>query len=383
MRQDAPTADTSAASDRRNSFDLVRLMAALAVALAHQLNIIGDSLPGYGQFAICPSGPKLADAGLFVFFALSGYLVFRSLDSDPRLGRFALARGLRIYPGAIAAIVVCVVVGAAVTALPAAAYWTDPGTWRFLVHNGAILLTPTEFQLPGVLGEARWPAVDVPIWTLKYELLCYGVLFGLHRCAGRWRSAALGLLALGATAAFVYGRVVPPVGQTGLASLGGFEPVHVNRFFAVFFASAFYAAAGPFSGRARWAGAAGLAAVWLLAPFDAVRYVVAVLLLGFGAIELGRSRLLYSAAYHRLGDLSYGTYLYSFPIQMLTLSRWLTPGNVWLLTALDLALVLGCAALSWRLVERPAMRLKPPPLAPLGAMSAPSPHLVFSGRMRP
>ena len=70
MRQDSTLAATRIPPDRRNSFDLVRLLAALAVMLAHQLNIAGYVLPGYGQFAVGPSAPKLADAGLYVFFAL-------------------------------------------------------------------------------------------------------------------------------------------------------------------------------------------------------------------------------------------------------------------------------------------------------------------------
>ena len=111
--------------------------------------------------------------------------------------------------------------------------------------------------------------------------------------------------------------------------------------------------------RARRVGAALLLAVWLMASIEAIRFAAAIFLLGFGAVELGRSRVLYSTAYHRVGDLSYGIYLYAFPIQMLTLSRWLTPGNVWLITGLDLAIVLACATLSWRFVERPTMRLKP------------------------
>ncbi len=353
--------------DRRNSFDAVRLIAALAVVLAHQLNIAGYTLPGYGQPSLGAGGPKLADAGLYVFFALSGYLVFQSLDGDPRIGRFIAARALRIYPGVVVNVVVCLAFGAAVTSLSATAYWGAAETWRFLLHNAAILIAPTEFQLPGVLTESPWPSVNVPLWTLKYEVLCYLALLALYKGvtllaeparAAALRRAALAAAAVIMTAWFVYGRAHPPPPSGGLDTLGPFSVVHVVRFFAVFSAGAAYAAAEPWSLGRRLSLAGLLGTVLLIGPTPEVRFVAAVLTIGFGAVALGRSRLLYSRAYHRIGDLSYGTYLYAFPIQMLTLSRWLDAGNFWLLTSVDVALALACAALSWRWVERPALKLK-------------------------
>ena len=62
-------------------------------------------------------------------------------------------------------------------------------------------------------------------------------------------------------------------------------------------------------------------------------------------------------------DLSYGLYLYGWPAQQLA---WMLPtgktvfGNIVLATAIALA----CAALSWFLVERPALRLKKRWVAP-------------------
>jgi peptidoglycan/LPS O-acetylase OafA/YrhL len=324
-------------------------------------------LPGYGQPSIGPGGPKLADAGLYVFFALSGYLVFQSLDGDPRIGRFLAARALRIYPGVVVNVALCLLFGAAVTNLPAAAYWGSAETWRFFLHDAAVILTPTAFQLPGALWESRWPSVNVPLWTLKYEILCYAVLLAFYkgvtllageRGARTARTGALAVAAAAMAAWFAYGRAHPPPPNGGLDTLGAFSEVHVVRFFAVFSAGAAYAAAGPSSRGVRWAAVGLIAAAVLAGPTPEVRFVALVLAIGLGAILLGRSRLLYSRAYHRIGDLSYGTYLYAFPIQMLTLSRWLDANNFWMLTLIDVLLALGCATLSWRFVERPALRLK-------------------------
>ncbi|RYB02196.1 acyltransferase family protein [Lichenibacterium ramalinae] len=347
--------------DRRNSFDVVRLIAALSVVLAHQLNIAGYALPGYGQPSIGLGGPKLADAGLYVFFALSGYLVFQSLDADPRTGRFLSARALRIYPGVVVNVAMCTVVGAIVSTLPASAYWGAAETWRFLVHNATILVSPTEFQLPGVLTESPWPSVNVPLWTLKYEILCYVVLLIVFKATGgsdRIRAVVLTVLTALAVGWFVYDRGHPPPATGGLDTLGSFSGVHVVRFFAVFLSGATCGAWRLTTPRRRLSVTAVIGLALATTPTAESRFVVAVLAIGLGGLMIGSSRLLFSRAYHGFGDLSYGTYLYAFPIQMFTMTHWLNAENFWGLTALDVLLALACAALSWRFVERPALRWK-------------------------
>jgi peptidoglycan/LPS O-acetylase OafA/YrhL len=59
----------------------------------------------------------------------------------------------------------------------------------------------------------------------------------------------------------------------------------------------------------------------------------------------------------RLPDISYGTYLYAWPIQCM-----LAAGGVrdpWVLFAIGVPLALVAGALSWVVVERPAMSLRP------------------------
>jgi peptidoglycan/LPS O-acetylase OafA/YrhL len=62
-------------------------------------------------------------------------------------------------------------------------------------------------------------------------------------------------------------------------------------------------------------------------------------------------------AFNRLGDYSYGVYVYSFPIQQTLIER--IPGiEPMPLFALALPLTLAVAVLSWHCIERPALGLK-------------------------
>ena len=66
----------------------------------------------------------------------------------------------------------------------------------------------------------------------------------------------------------------------------------------------------------------------------------------------GRIRL-----YNRLGDYSYGVYIYAFPVQQLAAHSWsgITPFQD---MALALPVTLLFALLSWHLLEKPALALR-------------------------
>ena len=53
-------------------------------------------------------------------------------------------------------------------------------------------------------------------------------------------------------------------------------------------------------------------------------------------------------------DISYGIYIYAFPIQQITIN--LVTRNFWLSMGISVALTLGLAALSYRFVEKPFLK---------------------------
>ncbi len=58
--------------------------------------------------------------------------------------------------------------------------------------------------------------------------------------------------------------------------------------------------------------------------------------------------------FNALGDYSYGVYIYAFPVQGLMVWLWGVQSPL-LNVALSVPLTLGCAVLSWHLIERPAL----------------------------
>jgi peptidoglycan/LPS O-acetylase OafA/YrhL len=83
-----------------------------------------------------------------------------------------------------------------------------------------------------------------------------------------------------------------------------------------------------------------------------------VLLFSYGTLVLAFRT---PASLRRLaapGDVSYGVYVYAFPVQQSLSALWgsaLSPGAMFALAA---PITYALALLSWRLIERPALRLR-------------------------
>jgi len=331
---------------RGNAFDLLRLTAALLVIVDHSWVITGH--PGFPLAG--GSGTDLGQLAVGMFFLLSGYLVSSSWLADPSLRRFAGRRLLRIYP-AYAVVILLLVFLAGPLFSASGGYFRQTGTWRFLGDN--LLIIPMQYTLPGIFAHTPYPLVaDGSLWTIRVELCCYAgvAILGVLTLARRkWVLFGLAVLGLAvATAIHVTGYqgmlVHDLLGQDAAQPIAYFGLGMVAR--------AFRPGAPP--------------PLWLL-PATALSWALAwgTPLAALGAI-LFVSTLTFTIAFRAPGalhrptgsyDLSYGTYLLAFPVQEILADlgiREFAPHAI--LTAI---IVLPLAALSWRLVERPALRFKP------------------------
>ena len=343
-----------------NRFDLLRLAAALAVLLAH-----GDFL--YRLHLPVPFvGHSLGSLAVYVFFFISGYLVCQSWTRQPAWGAFWVKRLARVFPGLVVAVVFSVLVlGWAVTTLPSAAYWQAPGTWLNLVNNAAGLATVQ--TLPGVFESNPFArAVNGSLWTIRYELAMYVLLSAMSALPwlrGRrfmYPAMAVVLAALWPLARWGGWDAALEAAGSPLAEV--FRWSDFCGFGVPFFAGSTFAA---YAVRPRrWMAAAALVALCgaLYAESALLRQVAVWVLMVCGTFYLAHVGLSTSkASAHRIGrarvDVSYGVYIYAFPVQQAVTALCLARG--WSLAVcllLSLAAVLVLAALSWFAVEQPAMR---------------------------
>ncbi|KUI15648.1 acyltransferase [Mycobacterium lehmannii] len=322
---------------RDNALNAWRLILAAGVILQH-------SWPLTGRDFSTPFEQVFTQVWVDGFFVVSGFLITGSWLNNPRLREYAAARALRIFPG----LWICVLIVAFVLAPIGAAL--SGGSLRLssqiaYVLNNAVL-NIYYADIDGTPLNVPWDGVwDGPLWTLIFELICYiavavlGVAGLLRR---RWTIPVVFVLSVAGSAIVGY-----PV--MALETL----PQMVLRFAVVFSAGALlyqYRDRIP----ARW---------WLVALCAAL--VVTLGLLPnyrvYAALPLAYAVIVSGALLKRprlRNDLSYGMYIYAWPVQQLLAAA----GLIWLDPRLFFVVATACtiplAAFSWFVVERQAMKLK-------------------------
>lgn len=349
-RKPEPEATSVEAAHRRNSFDTLRLIGAAVVLVGHAFIITGHEAPTI-------MGRGLHQFGLWIFFSLSGYLICQSWRRDSRLRPYLTKRLLRILPGLWWFLGLSVlVIGPIATVLPLPAYFADHRTWVYAFKNAVLI---TGWSLPGVFDTLPVRSqMNGSLWSLAIEACLYLLVPLL---VALWRRSAiltflLGVLAPVGTVAIWWVR--PVLLQTGFHGILfgwglGVAPLFIS--------GAIIALAG-LDGPNRPRGAipaalAALAVAALLIHGNSVVAVLAAFPFALLVIALGRSPWLHWRLLDRIGDLSYGIYLSAYPLQQLMFQ--LAGGGPWRNVLLATPLTLALAGLSWRLIERPALRWKP------------------------
>ena len=296
------------------------------------------------------TGTSIGHYAVDIFFLLSGFLVTQSVVRNPDLLRYALSRILRVFPALIVGtLMTALVLGPVVSHVPIISYYADPETWLYIAGSASTLLVHE--PLPGVfntLPEAG--VVNVPLWTLKYELAAYAFLGAIVAvCLTRSR-LLIGFVAALMVAAYVAGRAAYPWPEA--------DGIVHNLLHLV---PAFFIGSTAYIFRER------IPYGWPLFGFLAVS---AFVLRETPAYELTEKLLFASVIFWiaflpsrlsqqfaRLGDFSYGIYIFHFPI-LQTIILYFPGTSSPALFFVGLSITVVVSALSWRWVEKPSLRLR-------------------------
>lgn len=327
----------AAVRKRSNSFDCIRIVAALAVLVSHQYPLTGRQEPHIFNFL------TVGSLAVLVFFCLSGYLVSQSWARDPHIGRFILRRLLRIVPAlAVVLFVSTFILGPLVTNLTFSEYVF--GLWDCF----KFLIVHLHYRLPGVFANNPFPvanAANGSLWTIPIEVAWYGILL-ITGVAGLLRRKWLLLVATIAFASWAFSG--DPTEKRVL----------INIFGASFCAGACLNAYREFWLRRPLTVFAILTALALVLYATGHQYPALFVLLPYLTIALGTADIPLLRNAGRLGDLSYGTYIVAWPTQQtiihLTANQW---AFGWSLSA-SIVVSLVLAYVSWHWVEKPALGLK-------------------------
>ena len=295
---------------------------------------------------------NLGQHAVNLFFILSGIMVAGSLDRAGTLIDFAVARILRIGPGLVTCVLLTAfALGPTLTTLSPSDYFADARVYRYAAETLALKASAT---LPGVLESVPVPQVlNVPLWTLKFEVLCYALL-GLASGLGAWRSNRLFLALVVASVA-----VCVPITLVPRPALLADVPfsAHIARFWLCFLLGVScyrWREHLPLS----WTVLAAIAGVWVLfGRHTSLEPALSFLTVGYGAVLVASLPTGPVRRWTNDTDLSYGVYIYGWPTAQALV--WAEPGMaIATLIIASLAGSLALSWLSWTLIEKPSLRAR-------------------------
>lgn len=352
-------------TSRGSNFDVLRLMAAGAVVFGHALLVT----VGSDWWSAHPTNPfhEISDDALAVFFVVSGILVTQSWLRDPDFGRYLARRAVRLLPALLAVVAITsLAIGPLVSTLAPSSYFTSPGTWAHLL-NSTLFVEP--YQLPGVFAHLPVAgAVNGSLWTLRYEFLCYLMVpLVLALVAVVRRRAAVLVVAVAvagmATSALVTHAdyVIVGTNPTSIAALPGAAgwnmlPLSV---LTTYFLAGMCIQMWLSRIRFDWRLAALAIPLFIVASQTAALFPLSVVTLAYAVAYFGLAARPVSRRLVARGDASYGIYVWGFVVEQLIVLAAGPHVPAIAIIAIALPVTWAIGLLSWRFVEKPALRFKP------------------------
>jgi peptidoglycan/LPS O-acetylase OafA/YrhL len=327
--------------ERQNNFNFLRLIFALLVLLSHAPEL-ADGNRSREILTQAFHTMSFGEAAVAGFFILSGYLIVQSWISCPEILEFLKKRVLRIYPAFIVATAISAFVVGPLAANPTQ-YFSSFSVREFV--KGLVFLGVP--KTPIVFSGTPYAIVNGSMWTISYEFKCYllVVLLGLiGAIKKRYLWAAVTVAILGVIILQKLGFLVawddPIIRLASYFFCGGCfflyrDKIPINKKVAAAMSVALLAGMFSYHGAELAFATAGAYLLFYMAlsPIKGLK------------------------SFNKYPDVSYGAYLYGWPVQKLLL--WYFPlMSPWLLFVLSAIACITLGAISWSIIEKRALSLK-------------------------
>jgi len=329
-----------------DSFGFLRLLFASFVIISHSPEVL-DGNRSRELLTRTFGSLSFGELGVSGFFLISGYLIVQSCRNSASPAQYLTKRFLRIYPGFAVSFLICWLLVGPISG--GTIVQTD------LAGQLLRLLTLSEPSVVGSFSGLHYPVLNGPMWTIIYEFRCYVIVLFLHMAGILENTKKYAIILTGFLVIYVISIRWPGSGQTRDVVQYLADGVRFVMFF--FVGGAFYVLRHFI--RLEGATALGAGIVGLGLMFVAPLAYLAVAMFGayvlfWFALRVGTGWL---SRIGRTVDISYGVYLYAWPIQNLLVQQDSEMSPV-LLAILTMATASVLGFLSWTFVEGPCMRLK-------------------------
>lgn len=263
------------------------------------------------------------------FFTISGFLVTYSfIRRDYNLVSYAKRRFVRIMPAYAVTILFCILIGWMVTSLNTIEFFFSKQTFNYFLAN-ITMLNWLEPELPNTFQNNPWPQMDGSLWAMKQEVLFYIFVpfftYLANKTGNKWICLPILILCV-----IIYPFVNDQTRYFTYFIGGMFLMLYFdlfNKYFIYIFVFSIIAV--------------------IEGVLDTLAFPIIIVGIAYYCKPLNFFR--------KVDNITYGLFLYHFPIIQLLIHYGVAEYNLILCFILTIIATFILATLSWFYIEKPLM----------------------------
>ncbi|MDQ0784205.1 acyltransferase [Chryseobacterium sp. W4I1] len=333
--------------NRSNNFDFLRLLFASLVIVSHSYPLTGKA-----EIIGTLTNGQLSLGSLSVdcFFIMSGYLIMMSLQRSKSPQEYMWKRLLRLYPAYIVLLIFTILF------LPVVYIginiFSEKTFWSYFPNS--LSLYKIQYEVKGVFENNPYPrAINGSLWSLSYEFTMYIVLLLLFPLR---QYKHLNIIIISIFLSAFYFTITESHFLESTMKRIFLYPIEFYRLCTYFMAGSLLVFINFKKINSFWIRCLLFLALTTSLYFECYKYTSPILLpLLILLIGVNKNRYISSIG-SKIGDISYGVYIYAFIIQQ-TLMHYFGLGTLRLMLISTIITYIFAYG-SWHLVEKRMLTYK-------------------------
>lgn len=194
---------------KSENLHFMRFIAAIMVILSHSFNLSVGNIEQEWAILLTNSQLTMGAISVSIFFLCGGYLISMSMEKAKTASKYFEARLIRLIPPLFFVTLAVTLLGGLITTLSPIEYYTSVDTWKYML-NSVFILT---HNLPGVFeGNIYNSTINGALWTLPVEFVCYVLCFLAYKLGFMNKKRfpwSIPLVCIGTAGVWVIGGIIP------------------------------------------------------------------------------------------------------------------------------------------------------------------------------
>lgn len=311
-----------------NCFDFFRFLFAFSLILAHFCTLVGVS-----QFWFIIGSMRVK-----AFFIITGFLVtFSFYRNNCNVLPFYRRRVVRIIPAYVCCIILCFLLGFTISSLSITDFFSSCQTYKYLFFN-LFMLNWLEPELPQTFQSNILPQINGSLWSMKQEVIFYIIVPFFAYCTMKIKKNILAIV-ISIFIALIF-NYLPLKAQFFLYFFAGASVFFWFNYFSKYINLILFISIAT-------------SIVSYIFKFQLITFFEPLI---FAFVLIGCAyRLSFLAFFKKFNNITYGLYLYHFPIIQLLIHLGLDKYSILLCFIVTLIITIILAELSWHFVEKPLL----------------------------